>query len=175
MKKGYTLIEILISLAIFTVISGGIFIAMLTGRNTWYSSDAQIELQDELRRAMTQIVNDLKQSSATKLYVDSSLAQPFPSNDVPYGSIAFFLDQGVNFSGAIIWSNSPVSYTLSGDQILRTVGIETSVAANKITGMNFTRPGSLPNVIRISLSAQKTTQLGQTLNGSLVSSVSVRN
>ena len=177
MKKGFTLIETFVSLLIFTIVAAGVFLLMTSGTKTWYSSDAQIELQDELRLAMSQIVNDLKLSSPPKLYTDATLLQPFPNDGNPYGSIAFFIDEGVDVSGVIIWSLQPISYTLSGNQILRSDGTNTTVVANKITGMNFTRPrpASFTNVVQIGLSAQKTTQQGQTLNASLISSVSVRN
>lgn len=175
MKNGYTLVEILISFFIFMVISGGIFLSFISGTSTWYSSDAQIELQQELRKAIGYIADDLKLSGSSQLYVDSSLTQPFPANGVSYSSIAFLVNQGITGSGAINWSSSPVSYTLSGNQVIRTNGTNSTIVANKITGINFTRSATLPYIVNIVLSAQKTAQSGRTVNSSLNTGIAVRN
>jgi prepilin-type N-terminal cleavage/methylation domain-containing protein len=179
MKKGYTLIEVMISLLIFSIVLPGIFLVMNVGRSSWYSGNARIELQQELRKAIAQISDDLKQSSVSKIYLDSTMSQTFPNDGVAHHTIAFKVDQGVNnSSGVIIWSSTPVSYNLTGNQILRSDGVNpATVVANKITGLNFTRQSSpsLSNIIFISVSSAKTTQLGQPTNASIDTAAAVRN
>jgi len=179
MKEGYTLIEVMISLLVFSIVVSGIFLVMIVGRSSWYSGDARIELQQELRKVIAQISNDLKQSSVSKLYLDSTMSQSFPNDGVAHHAIAFKVDQGVNNStGIIIWSSTPISYNLTGNQILRSDGVNpATVVANKITDFNLTRQSapSLSNLIFVSISSAKTTQLGQPTNASIDTAVAVRN
>jgi len=175
MKKGFTFIEIMVVAAISSVVAAGVFLVTSSTRSTWNSSDALIQLQQELRKAMTAISDELRETSVSKLYIDSSLSQPFPNNGVSYNSITFFLNQGVDVSGNIIWSTNFVSYTLSGSQVIRTYAGSSKVTANNINSLSFVRNPSIPNVVVINIGAQKTTPLGQTLNAALDTEVAVRN
>lgn len=176
MKKGFTLVEIAVTLAIFSVITACIFLVMSSTRSMWYSSDSSIQLQQELRKALSQISDDLKQSSVNKIFLDSSLTLPFPNDGASYSTIVFFLNQGVDGSGVVQWSANPISYSLSGNQVIRTnQDGSTAVVANQISGLSFVRQVSDPNVVSISLGAQTTNQIGQTATASLDTEVAFRN
>ena len=47
---GFSLIEMMITIAIFLIISSATFLTLATGRTYWYSGKVQIELQQEARR-----------------------------------------------------------------------------------------------------------------------------
>jgi prepilin-type N-terminal cleavage/methylation domain-containing protein len=175
MKKGFTFIEIVVVAAISSVVAMGVSLVATSTRSTWHSSDTLIQLQQELRKAMSSITDDLRGTAVTKIYTNSSLAQAFPNNGVPYSSITFFINQGVDVSGDIIWSTTPVSYALSSNQIIRTYSGSSKVVANNINSLSFIRQPSVPNVITINMGAQKTTIAGQALSATLDTELAVRN
>lgn len=62
---GFTMVELLVVVLIFTVISIAIFGVLLTGRQSWYAGNTQIELQEESRKAMRIMVKDLRESKGS--------------------------------------------------------------------------------------------------------------
>lgn len=166
MRKGFTLLELMIVAALVAIIGAALFMAMSAGRTSWYEADTQIALQQELRKAMGQVTVDLMQSSKTQVSI--------PADGAIYGSIVFNISQGVFSNGTINWG-TPVSYALIGGQINRTQGGVSRILANNITRMDFRRQVLSSNIVRINLTVQKSTVFNRLLNASLESAVSLRN
>lgn len=166
MRRGFTLLEMMIVLAIVAVIGAALFMTMSTGRTSWYEADTQIALQEELRKAMRQITEDLVQSSKNQVSI--------PADGVVYSSMTLNISQGVFSNGTINWG-TPVSYALIGGQINRSQGSDSRILANNITQMDFKRQVLSSNIVRINLTARKSTQWNRLLNASLESGVSLRN
>ena len=175
MRKGFTFVELMVVLAISSVVAAGIFAVLSSTRVTWYISDASVQLQQELRKTMSAISDELRESSAAKLYLDSSLDQAFPGDGTSQSSITFFIVQGVDTSGAVVWSDGPVSYVLSGNQIIRTYDGVSKVIANNISSVSFVRHPESPNVVSINIIAQKATEVGQTIIATLDTQLALRN
>lgn len=180
MSKGYTLVEVMVVMFILAVLAGGMFMVMSSGRQTWDLSEARTALQLELRKAMSRISDDLKQSSTNQTFIDSGLTIQFPTG-LAYSAIYFKVPQGIsNATGAIEWNSSSVSYALGNNTVIRTVtGSGISEALNissNIIGMNFTRIAN--DVFQIRLSGQKIKAVEHgdiTINATLDSAVAVRN
>ena len=65
-SDGFTLVEALVALAIFLVVSIGIYGVLATGRSTWFDTDASIELQQNLRLALEKLSRELHESGFDK-------------------------------------------------------------------------------------------------------------
>jgi prepilin-type N-terminal cleavage/methylation domain-containing protein len=87
-KNGFSLVEILIVIAMLGVIMGAVYSLFITNQRTAYTSDETVEVQQNLRIAMDTITKDLRMAG---LLVDTSVITPLsaPQNNVGvkvYGS-----------------------------------------------------------------------------------------
>lgn len=167
MKKAFTLVEVLVVVLLASVVFSALFMVMSSGRTSWYSADTQIALQEELRKAMRQISDDLRQSGVSQISI--------PADGTSYSAVSFNVSEGAGGSGAITWSGDAVNYTLSSGQIIRAYGAETRVIANNITNLSFLRQVASSKVVRINVTAERSTVFGSVLNASLDSAVALRN
>lgn len=176
MNKGYTLIEILIVAAIVTIVSSGIFMSLRSSKQAWDSLEVRTALQMELRKAISRISDDLRQTSMDQIFSDSGMTTPLSFGGV-HSEIYFHLPQGVNPTGTISWDTThPVSYVLLDGMITRTSGATSLDICSSITGLNFTVLAN--DVIRIDVSAQKTKAVEHgnvTVQAALESAVALRN
>jgi prepilin-type N-terminal cleavage/methylation domain-containing protein len=164
---GFTLLETLVVVAILSFVFAALIMVLSSGRTSWSQADSQIALQQDLRQAITEMVKDLGQSGQSQV--------SRPANSVAYASISFNQSQGALSSGAINWSTSPITFSLSGNQVLETQGADSRVLANNVTSLTFTRQVAAPRVIRINMTTSRETMFGRAVNASLASSVFLRN
>lgn len=167
MKKGFTLLETMVVTLIISVIIGALFQVLSTGRVSWSSADTQITLQQDLRRAAEEIAGDLRKSATTRVSC--------PADGATYDSVAFNISRGALSTGVINWSGTAVNYSLSGNQVIRTFETENRVVANNITSLGFTRASGTPEIVTVSLTAQRSNQYGRTFNASLNTTALLRN
>lgn len=71
-RAGFTLLELIVVVAIFTIIIGASYALLNAGKTGSYSGDAKIGLQEELRQAMEVIVSELSTSAFTKVTIEGS-------------------------------------------------------------------------------------------------------
>jgi prepilin-type N-terminal cleavage/methylation domain-containing protein len=166
-KKGMTLFEIMIVIAILAVVGAGIFMTFTAGHSSWMGADARIILQQNLRWAMRSITDDLRQSSSTQISI--------PANGTIFNSLSFNISQGITATGVINWTSSEISYALSGNQVIRTYGAQTKVVGNHISQIEVSRQPSSPDVVLINITAQKMDNYNRTQTASLESAASMRN
>lgn len=171
-NKGFTLLEIIIVLFLFSIIFAGIFSVLATGRNSWNAGESQIGVQQACRNGLDSMVKELRQASA------STIAD-VPANGASYSSITFQIPASIG-AGGITWSNS-IQYSrggLNGMQLLRTQSGNQRVLANNISALSFSRLAAEPNVVNVSITAQKNTFPGFTATQSTItfnSKVRLRN
>ncbi len=180
--KSFTLVELMVVLAIFVVVFGIILALLSIGQASWQSASSKIIVTQELRRGMEYMVRELSQAGNSTI----SLAIGGTSN-----SISFKMPQDLDGDGTILFSNNVleglrppdpfVTYALTYDaslgfnQLTRTMGASSSVLANYLTALQFNRNSSTPNIIEINISAQKISTFGRTLSGNLNGRVILRN
>lgn len=68
-RAGFTLLELMVVVAIFTIVIGASYALLSSGRTGWYIGDAKIELQENLRQAMDAMVSELSESVFTKVII----------------------------------------------------------------------------------------------------------
>lgn len=157
-QSGVTLVEALVTVIIFTVILGACYMLLISGTDAWEANDTKMQLQQDLRKALGWISEDLRQSG-------TGVISDVPADGTPYSSITFNKVSGVS-GGAIVWDTSAVAYSLSGTDLERQVGSQTpTVIAQNVSSLAFQRSSSTPKIVEVSIAAQEQTTRGKSMTG----------
>lgn len=188
-KSGFTFIELMVTLFIFSILSLSLWTVLSTGRHTWHRGRTQIELQQEIRRAMDWMTKELRPSGSGRALISSLGTTITFQVPVDWDNDGDIIDE----AGGIEWgadgnANWAIQYLISGRLLLRRTldaypnGAQTGadrVLANSIrsdspppNALMFS--GNLPE-IEIEISAQKSALPGQLLQATLQSQVTLRN
>ena len=169
--KGLTTVEVLVTVLIFSIIAGACYMALISGNMSWQVTSVATELQQELRKGMDTMTEDLRQTGASTI-------TDVNADGAPYNMITFKICTGVS-GGNISWSSNTVQYALGSginvNKILRTSGGQSKVIAQDIQTLQIRRQSSAPNIVEVSLSAQKNTVGGRLLSLSSIFDVKLRN
>lgn len=145
-SRGYTLIEMMVVVAIVGVISlvgGNLFLRTYQFLS---QTDARTDVQRELRVTLDNMNRDIRRASAATISVDQTAGQP------PYSRIAFQTADG-----------HAVTYAQSGHSLIQTVDNATTVLTKNLQYIAFTYAQTDVNtVLSISLTLQKSTYSGRT-------------
>lgn len=68
---GFTLIETMVSLAIFTILLSAVYAVMFAGEKSWQASNTKIQLQEGLRNASDTFIDELRQASYLQVAIAS--------------------------------------------------------------------------------------------------------
>lgn len=167
---GFTLVEIMIVVVIFTLLIGTIFTVLATGKTSFQIGNVRIELQQDLRRGMDWITEELRQSG-------SSTISGVPANGSWYDTITFRIPVGVS-GGNIVWETDEIQYLLGGlnnRQLLRKVDSDEKVLANNIISLEFSRQSLSSGIVEIALEAEKETVKGHLVEVDLDFKIKLRN
>lgn len=153
---GFTLLEILVAILIFSFIIGGIYGVLTISKANYDTNLVSLNLQRQARQGMSRLIREVRQAY-----------------------LASIVDKGVNRDS--ITFNTPnasgIKYSLVSGQLKRECPACTDIIiANDITALAF--PAITGNLQKITLGASKTFRsLGQeqTLTFSLTDQVEVRN
>lgn len=161
-RRGFTLGEMMVTVAIFSFILGICYALFISGSDSWEANSTRVKLQQELRKAADWITQDIRQAGSASI-VD------VPANGSTYTSITFRKSAGVS-GGNLVWDADTTRYFLGGtdgSQLQRQVGSQTAaVVAQNIQSLQFSRQGgSDSNIVLVSLQAQEKTLRGKNLSG----------
>ena len=152
-RDGFTLGEMMVTAAIFSFILGICYTLFISGSNSWETNSVRVELQQELRKAMDWVSQDLRQAGSASI-------TNVPADNATYTSITFRKSAGAS-GGNLVWDANTTRYFLGGadgNQIQKQVGAQTaSVIVQNIQSLQFSRQVSTPNIVDVSLQARKTT------------------
>lgn len=166
---GFALIEAMMVLFIFVLLSGVMFTILATGRNAWEIGEVRIQLQQELRKGLDAIVEELRQASPDTI-------TNVPADGRWYTTVTFRIPVDV-VGGSIVWGNS-IQFLLgglNGRQLLRRSGGTDSVLANNLIYLGVRRQTATPVIVEISLQGDKTTAKGNRVVSNLNFQVDLRN
>ena len=160
MDKGFTLVEVFISVAILSIIFAGSYAVLLTGRNTWFVGLDMLELHSQLRLGSSYIIREFREAtsfSVTPVDADDDILVFTTPNE---SSISYYRDiNDLNNDGLT-------------NQIIREYPIGTRrVVANNISSLHFS---SSEELLQVSITAAKTSR-GRILQLSLAEKVRGRN
>lgn len=157
-KRGFTLVELMVSVAISVIIVAGLFTIFRAGSNQAQFSQAKMTLQESVREALFKMAQEIRHSDPDSIVIGetgNSLTLPVPDPDFPVENLSY----NINWDGA-----HTIQYSLAEGQLIRTDQDTNQVAvlANDITSVNFTEYNDAAgedteiNAINITLSAQRT-------------------
>ena len=190
---GFTLVETLISIAIFAIISGIIYIFFMVGIGSWEIGTVRTELQAQARIATDIMVGELKNTTRDGGKNPGRCISISPSSGNPPSDntdITFFLPTDENDDGSIIlngvieWPSSDAAYIKyeylpTKKQIVRKQGIQQRILANDVSNIKFIDAGIVsslyPDELNIILTLEKTTPRGKDLSFTMRSTVKLRN
>ncbi len=135
-QKGFTLLELLVTMAIGSVLMTGAVLGIhqiLWG--TTRSSSHVVALTD-ISQAVLAIKKDLIMTQSTN----------FADNTTPQSSVTLSWTDYSSFASAN-WTAHTSSYTLSGTNLIRTYGGATSIVGRHITYVGFTKNGRVVTVV----------------------------
>ncbi|UCB56564.1 MAG: prepilin-type N-terminal cleavage/methylation domain-containing protein [Candidatus Omnitrophota bacterium] len=169
-RAGLTLVEVMVVIFTFAVVLGAIYGVLTAGRQSWFTNTAEVELQQEVRRAMDWMSRELRRSGSSQVNIapDGSLTLQVAINDNP--------DWGAE--GNAGWY---IKYSLSNGEVLREVfdgadveqvNLERALT-NNVSALSFTAVSA--SEIRIDITAQKDILQGRTIQSSLNFQVTLRN
>ena len=165
--RGFTLSEILMAVLIFSVLAAACYTIMASSSSSWQVNRYRIEVQQELRKSQDWMVSDLRQSGANTV-------TDVPADGAWYNTITFRTSTGVT-GGAATWSANTIQFSLSGSQLRRISGSTTRVLAQNITSFQIRRQAATPNLVEVSLQAQKSVPSAAAIAGNLSFKVQLRN
>lgn len=160
-RRGMTMAEILISAAIFSVVLAACYVLLMAGSDSWETNEVKIELQQDLRKAVDWITQDLRQAGSVSI-------TNVPANGTWYTLITFRKASSVS-GGSVVWDTDTTNYLLGGSdstQLQRQTGSQTpKVIGQNFQSLRFRRQSSSANIIDVALQARKKTPRGQNLTG----------
>lgn len=148
---GFTLVEMMIVIAVFIIIGGSLAYILSSGEGAWYMSDARIVASQECRRAMSAVIREIRQSSP-------SVITNCPADGLwRLAQINFSIPVDIDNDGDVIdlsenieWS--PVTYvTTAQAQFERQDGNANTVLCNNVMRVYFRRQAATPDVVEVAL------------------------
>jgi len=160
-EKGFTLVELMVVVALSTIIIVAIYSAYIIQQRTYYSQDQVIEMQQNIRAGLDMMTREIRMAGYDPTESNNpAISITAASNN----SITFTMD--LDEDGATGGTNETITYTLSGTNLTRRVGAGApQPIAENIEQIEFfytladdsqtTTPGTLDDIrsIRISLLA----------------------
>ena len=192
--NGFTIIEMMVVLAIFGIITAAIFMTMASGRASWQTNEAAVQVQENVRQGLRTIGQELRESGrvTTTSHVviggsnDSIWFQVPIDHDM--STAEFDLNSGSIDWGAEAVVGQAIRYDLQGDQLIRQVVDDLAndagdvgdlkVLANHISSVSFEQvsdgSGNITGV-DVALTAQETSLSRHQLENSQRLHVKLRN
>ncbi|OGW87174.1 MAG: hypothetical protein A3C35_00475 [Omnitrophica bacterium RIFCSPHIGHO2_02_FULL_46_11] len=169
MKKnnsGYSMLELIMSLSVFTTITMIIFQAFSTGTRNLNVTYHRGIATGEARMGMERMTQELRNSSYSRVTV------------IGGNRLQFQEPTNITSDGVITWSGL-VEYRLAGinsQQLLRYPGsgAAPTVVANRVTALQFIKNAN-PNTLTINITIQSQTDAGHIMPVALSNAVEFRN
>lgn len=167
--------ELMISMAVATVIVSTIFIAIRVSQNQMNTSDVAMAIESTGREGLYRMIQEIRESAPSRITIAAdgnsiTFNVPNPSSPVTSGY-------------AVNWPGHSIQYARAGTnntQIIRTNSTtgQTSVIANDVTDVTFTGDSATPSTVTVTLTLQRNLVNGRSIpvNAlSLTSQAKVRN
>jgi len=163
-EKGFTLVELMVVIAITSIIAYGMFAAVRSGHDQIRTGELKMTIQNAAREGLYKMTQELRQSAPNRVTLVPGGANTIRFN-IPDPNNPVDGNYNVNWGGS-----HDIQYTLGGlnnQQLIRTrldlAPPVTTVLANDVVTLNFTGNGTPPSVITATIGVQRTL-----VNGRLV-------
>lgn len=145
-QKGFTLIEIMITVAILGVIASIAPDMFVKFYDFFFLSEARTVIQRDTRAALDLMNRNLRQATETSITIDSATGQP------PYSRVRF----------TKYGETTQRAYYQQGSQLMETAGTATKKVCDNLRYLSFTFPKSDDlGIISVSMTLEKIASKGQ--------------
>lgn len=160
MQKGFTLVEVMISVAISTIIIIGVFTILQVSNKQLEVIHAKMSLQEGPREALFKMAQEIRQTSHNEI-IDFGNGNALSGNTINFRVPVPDPDESTLVDGGYqpLWA-ADINYSLDSDthQIIRTsqeAGVtKQAILANNVTALAFSRPSVNSGLVTIQISAQ---------------------
>lgn len=97
-KKGFSYVELMVTVAIISLMAAGGFAALSAGEASWFTAEASIQVQENLRKALDYVTAELRESHLAQ--VDIAQGTGFNATDIVTFSIPVICHAGDNLLNA---------------------------------------------------------------------------
>ncbi len=97
-KKGFSLMELMVTVAIISLMAAGGFAALSAGEASWFTAEASIQVHENLRKALDHVTAELRESHLSQVAIAQGTG--FNSTDVVKFSIPVICHTGDNLLNA---------------------------------------------------------------------------
>lgn len=165
-KKAFTIVETMVAIFIFLIICSGMFLVLGIGRNTWFDTDAYIDIRQELRQSKEQMEKELTECRAGSAVITNNT------------TLDFQIPTAVSEAGDITWQQ--IRYFIGGlnnAQLTRLAGGNVKVIANNIdiNNSSFAFDPNNGRILLVTLVAARQSMQRRTINLTMTFSVMMRN
>ncbi|MBI3553949.1 MAG: type II secretion system protein [Elusimicrobia bacterium] len=144
-RRGYTLTELMLVVAILGIISTTGPLLMNQLQNFYLMTDARTEIERDARISLDLVNRELRQAKSSTIILDALSGEP------PYSRIRFTHIDGRN-----------MGFFQKGNQLIMTVGTDSNVLTKNLVYIAFTFPQTdNPTIVSTSLSMGRSIQLGR--------------
>lgn len=175
-QKGFTLIEVAIAAAVSTIILFGAFAILQVSNRQLEIAHAKMTLRESTREALFKMAQEIRQTSRNKLALEiwDTCTPPIDGVEcsntidfvvpVPIPDVASLVDSHFipNWSYGIQYSLDEEKHQILRTSTNQTTFVsKTTILANEITALKFSRPISNPGLITLGVEAQRTLSNGE--------------
>jgi prepilin-type N-terminal cleavage/methylation domain-containing protein len=97
-KKGFSYVELMVTIAIISLMAAGGFAALSAGEASWFTAEASIQVQENLRKALDHITAELRESQLSQVSIAQGTG--FNATDIVTFSIPVICHTGDNLLNA---------------------------------------------------------------------------
>ena len=143
-SPGFTLAELLVSLAISAVVLTQILVVTFSLERSFAAADYRMNAQNDQLRVLDYLSRDLHMASAVSVQNSGTAVTLTLPNTT---ASALNLNLGTLLNALVLSASAPsnantVSYYLLGGQLIRNTGSTQTVLANTVADLEFTQQGS---------------------------------
>lgn len=161
-QEGFTLVEIMVVVALSAIIFYGIFAMLRMGSIQANVAGVRMTINGSAREGMTRVLQELREASPDSFSWGTN-------------TVTFSNPETVNDDGSITWSD-PIEYSVDGTQLLRTQAGQVSVVANDVQSVTFTGDDEDdPSIVTVEMVIQRQTVQGRTYSETITGQGQVRN
>lgn len=169
-RRGFSMVEMMVTIAIFLIISGGAYAVTFAAERIWSTNLTRIDLHQNLRKAMEGMIYELRQTGPGAI-TDVS------ANGTWYTQITFKKPSDVT-GGALVWNAYTTKFQLGGTDAAFLQKVEngtTTTLATDMKVLRFRRQAASPSVVEVYIQGEKTTPKGEIYQHEISFSVDLRN
>ncbi|MBI4313224.1 MAG: prepilin-type N-terminal cleavage/methylation domain-containing protein [Candidatus Omnitrophica bacterium] len=172
-NSGFSLVEMVIVAAIFALMMGVVFASATAGSKSMDIHQARISATQEARRGLDEMARELIRAPTAEI-ADETGETAWPAAG-EWTGIQFRYPEGVDDDGEVDDWSAVITYSLDGDQLMRTDDAGSSrVLANGVTDFVI-QQGDTQDEIWIQLTTEKTSRSNHVMQQPLQMRIRVRN